>query len=68
MVPIPGRQKSAIDDATIQQVKAAILKDRCVTVCQLAKVVKIIGKIFHGHLHMGKLSARWIARLLTHLQ
>ena len=39
--PIPGRSQSAIDDATIQQVEAAILDDRRITVRQLAHEVKI---------------------------
>ena len=30
-VPIPGRLQSAIDDAIIQQVEAAILEDRRLT-------------------------------------
>ena len=61
-VPIPGRPQSAIDDATIQQVEAAILEERRVTVCQLAHEVNIIvgsvGQIIHGHLHMGEVSPR----------
>ena len=70
--PIPGRSQSAIDDATIQQVEAAILDDRRITVRQLAHEVKIsvgsVEKIIHDHLHMGKVSARWIPRLLTPFQ
>ena len=71
-VPIPGRPQSAIDDATIQQVEAAILEDRRVTVCQLAHEAKIsvgsVEKNIHDHLLMGEVSDRWIPRLLTPLQ
>ena len=61
-VPIPGRPQSAIDDATIQQVEAAILEDRRVTVCQLARAAKIsVGSVekkpIHDHLLMGEVSA-----------
>ena len=63
-VPIPGRQQSAIDNATIQQVQAAILDDRLITVRQLVHEVKIsvgsMENIIHDHSHMGKVSARWI--------
>ena len=73
-VQISGRPPSAIDGVmcTIQQVGVAILDDRRVTVRQLTHEVKVsVGsteKIIHYHLHMGKVSARWIPRLLTPLQ
>lgn len=70
--PIPGRSLSAIDEDTILQVEAAILEDRRITVRQLAQDVKIsvgsVDIIIHDHLHMRKLSARWIPRLLTPFQ
>ena len=69
---IPGRPQSAIDEDTIRQVEAAILEDRRITVRQLAQDVKIsvgsVEKIIHDHLHIRKLSARWIPRLLTPFQ
>ncbi|MEW8544355.1 MAG: hypothetical protein AB2693_12545 [Candidatus Thiodiazotropha sp.] len=62
--PIPERPQFAIDDATLQRIETAILDDRCITVRQLAHEVKInvrsVDKIIHDHLHMGKVSARWI--------
>ena len=70
--PIPGRPHSAIDEDTIHQVEAAILEDRCITVCQLVQNVKIsvgsVEKIIRDHLHMHKVSARWIPKLLTPFQ
>ncbi|KAK8384231.1 hypothetical protein O3P69_009169 [Scylla paramamosain] len=63
---------SAIDEETIRQVEAAILEDRRITVRQLAQDVDInvrsMDKIIHDHLHMRKLSARWVPRLLTPFQ
>lgn len=56
--PRPGRPSSAIDEASVRQVEAAILEDRRITV----------ETITHDHLHMHKVSARWIPRLLTPFQ
>lgn len=70
--PIPGRPQLAIDEDTIWQVEAAISEDHHITVHQLAQDVKVIvgsvDKIIHDHLHMRKLSARWVPRLLTPFQ
>lgn len=70
--PIAGRPHSAIDEHTIQQVEAAILENRRVTVRDLAQNVKIsvgsVEKIIQDHLHMRKVSARWVPRLLTPFQ
>lgn len=69
--PIPGWPQSAIDEDTIRQIKAAILEDHHITLRQLAQDVKIcvgsVEKIIHDHLHMQKVCARWIPRLLTPL-
>ena len=69
---IRGRPQSAINDAIIKQVEADILEDRRITVCQLAHEVKIsvgsLEKIIHDYLHMGKVSARYITRLLAPFQ
>ena len=55
-VPIPGHPLSAIDDATIQQIETAILKDCQVTERQLVYEVKIslgsVEKIMYDHMHM----------------
>lgn len=70
--PIPGRPQSVIDEDTIRQVETAILEDRRITVRQQARNVKIsvvsVDKIIHDHLHMRKLPARWVPRLLTPFQ
>uniref|UniRef100_A0A3Q2DUE6 Mos1 transposase HTH domain-containing protein n=1 Tax=Cyprinodon variegatus TaxID=28743 RepID=A0A3Q2DUE6_CYPVA len=70
--PRPGRPSSAIDEAAVRQVEAAILEDRCITVRQIAQEVKIsigsVETIIHVHLHMHKVSARWMLRLLTVFQ
>ena len=70
--PRPGRPPSAIDDASVRQVEAAILEDRRITIRQIAQEVKIssgsVETIIHDHLHMHKVSARWIPRLLTPFQ
>ena len=39
--PRPGRPPSAIDEASVHQVEAAILADRCITIRQIAQEVKI---------------------------
>ncbi|XP_069971436.1 protein GVQW3-like [Penaeus vannamei] len=65
--PLPGRPQSAIDEDTSHQVETVILED--LIVCQLTQDVKIsvgsVDKIIHNHLHMQKLSARSVSRLLT---
>lgn len=70
--PKPGRPSSAIDEASVRQVEAAILEDRRITIRQIAQEVKIstgsVETIIHNHLHMRKVSARWIPRLLTPFQ
>ncbi|XP_014785205.1 uncharacterized protein LOC106879959 [Octopus bimaculoides] len=70
--PIPGRPHSIIDDDTIHKVEIAILWDHRITIQQLAQEVKIsvrsVENIIHDHLHMRKLSVRWIPRMLTSFQ
>ena len=60
--PKPGRPSSAIDEASVRQVEAAILEDRRITIRQIAQEVKIstgsVETIIHNHLHMRKVSAR----------
>ena len=72
MALTPGPPQSAIDEDTIRQMEAAILEDCCITVHQLAQDIKIsvgsVEKVIPEHLHMQKLLARWIPRLLTPCQ
>ena len=70
--PKPGRPSSADDEASVRQVEAAIMEDRRITFPQIAQEVTIstgsVETIIHNHLHMHKVSARWIPRLLTPFQ
>ena len=58
-----------VTEDSVCQVKTLVLEDRRVTVKQLAAITKMsvgsIETILHDHLHMSKVSARWIPRLLT---
>ena len=70
--PRPGRPSSAIDEASVRQVEAAILEDRHITIRQIAQEIKIstgsVETIIHNHLLMHKVSARWTPRLLIPFQ
>ena len=70
--PRPSHPPSAIDEASVSQVEAAILEDRHMTIRQIAQEIKIstgsVETIIYDHLHMHKVSARWIPRLLTPFQ
>nr|XP_027237221.1 uncharacterized protein LOC113828437 [Penaeus vannamei] len=55
----------------IRQVETAVLKHRRINVYQLAQDVKIVvsgDKIMHDYLHIEKMSARRVPRLLTPFQ
>lgn len=70
--PKSGRAQSAIDGDSVQKIQSAILADRRVTIRELAAKVGIsvgsVEKIIQDHLHMKKVSARWVPRLLTPFQ
>ena len=63
-----GRPNFVTEDS-VCQVKTLVLEDRRVTVKQFAAITKMsvgsIETILHDHLHMSKVSARWVPRLLT---
>ena len=67
--PREGRPNFVVTDDNVCQVKTLVLEDRRVTVKQLAAITKMsvgsIETILHDYLHMSKVSARWVARLLT---
>ena len=67
--PREGRPNFVVTEDSVCQVKTLVLEDRRVTVKQLAAITKMsvgsIETILHDHLHMSKVSARWIPRLLT---
>ena len=67
--PREGRPNFVVTEDSVCQVQTLVLKDRRVTVEQLAVITKMsvgsIETILHDHLHMFKVSARWVPRLLT---
>ena len=67
--PREGRPNFVVTEDSVCQVKILVLEDRRVTVKQLAAITKLsvdsIATILHDHLHMSKVSARWVPRLLT---
>ena len=67
--PREGRPNFVVTEDSVCQVKTLILEDPRVTVKQLAAITKMsvgsIETILHDHLHMSKVSARWVLRLLT---
>lgn len=67
-----GRPSTSREEDTIRQVEVLIMEDRRITI---DKIVKKLGishgsavSIIHNDLHMNKVSARWIPRLLSPLQ
>ena len=67
--PPEGRPNFFVTEDSVYQVKTPVLEDRRVTVEQLAAITKMsvgsIETILHNHLHMSKVSARWVPQLLT---
>ena len=65
--PREGRPNFVVTEDSVCQVKT--LEDRRVAVKQLAAITKMsvgsIEIILHDHLHMSKVSSRWVQRLLT---
>ena len=64
-----GRPKIATNEEIIQKIHDSVLNDRRVKVRELSNIANIsidrVHNILHKHLHMKKLSARWVPRLLT---
>ena len=67
--PREGRPNFVVTEDSVCQVKTLVLKDRRVTVKQLGAVIKMsvgsIETILHDHLHMSKVSSRWVPRFFT---
>ena len=67
--PRERRPNFVVTEDSVCQVKTLVQEDRRVTVKQLAAITKMsvvsIETILHDHLHMSKVSARWVPRLLT---
>ena len=67
--PREGRPNFVATEDNVCQVKTLVLEDRRFTVIQLAAISKMsvgsIETIMHDHLHMSKVSARLVPRLLA---
>ena len=67
--PRPGRPRDTITYENIHKVHQVILKNRRISVSEIAETTKIsrstVQRIIHNHLTMSKLSARWVPRMLT---
>ncbi|XP_076029840.1 protein GVQW3-like [Oratosquilla oratoria] len=67
-----GRSSLTDSAATVKKVKDLILEDRGVTIHVIMHETGLsygsVWKIIHDELHMSKVSARWVPRLLTPLQ
>lgn len=70
--PRSGRPSTACNGDTVSKVEKLILQDRRIKVKNIAGELGIaygsVCDIIHNELHMTKVSARWIPRLLTPLQ
>ena len=70
--PREGRPNFVVTEDSVCQVKTLVLEDWRITVKQLAAITKMsvgsIETILHDHLHMSKVSARWVPRLLTQIK
>ncbi|XP_075984950.1 protein GVQW3-like [Anticarsia gemmatalis] len=66
-----GRPNTAVTDENIEKVKKIVLEDRRIKLWQIAEELSIskerIGDILHNRLHMNKVSARWVPKMLTPL-
>ncbi|XP_025263254.1 histone-lysine N-methyltransferase SETMAR-like [Camponotus floridanus] len=64
-----GRPKTATNEEIIQKIHDSVLNDRRIKMRELSHIANIsidrVHNILHEHLHMKKLSARWVPRLLT---
>lgn len=67
--PRPGRPCEVTTEENVNAVLDTIMQDRRVTIRQLASHNSIpktsVERIIHDHLHMNKVSARWVPRMLT---
>lgn len=70
--PRSGRPSTSVTAENVETVEELIEKDRRVTIHEIACSTGIaatqVHEIIHRHLHMSKLTARWIPRLLTETQ
>ena len=68
-IPSPGRPNEVTTEEMIEKIHDIVLNDRRVKLREIVDIVNIsyerVFNIIHEHLHMRKLSARWVPRLLT---
>lgn len=67
--PRPGRPIEVSTEQCIQKIHRMVLNDRKLKLREIAEAVHIsvglVHDILHNHLHMKKLLARWVPRVLT---
>jgi histone-lysine N-methyltransferase SETMAR len=67
--PHPGRPQTVVTEENVKKVENLILQDRRIRVRQIADELKIsterIHEIIHNYLHMSKVCARWVPKMLT---
>lgn len=67
--PRLGRPVTVVTEENVQKVEKLVLADRRIKLWQIAEELQIskerIGEILHQKLHMKKISARWVPRMLT---
>lgn len=67
--PRSGRPIEVTTPENIQKIHRMVLNDRKLKVSEIAEIMHMskerVGNILHEHLHMKKLLARWVPRVLT---
>lgn len=70
--PGRGRPETSTTLEMVEKVEKLVLEDRRIHVDTIARELKIsygsVESILHDHLHMNKVSARWVPRMLTPMQ
>lgn len=68
-IPSPGRPIEVTTQENIQKIHRMVLNDRKLKVREIAEAMNMsserVYNILHEHLHMKKLLARWVPRVLT---
>lgn len=68
-IPSTGRPKEVVTEENIKKILDIVMNDRRVKLREIVEMVNIsyerVFNILHEHLHMKKLSARWVPRLLS---
>lgn len=68
-IPSIGRPKNVVAEENIKKIPDIVMNDRRVKLHEIVEMVNIsndhVFNILHEHLHMKKLLARWVPRLLN---